>query len=237
MQGALELLQSAGVFTAGVLVRIGIFLAMLAALLLPAVLLALAIRAVERRRERRLGIREVGGVPFRPDVAYAPGHLWLRRREGGAVELGLDGLAQRLLPAVTAAELARPGTRVQAGEPVATLHGGGRALSIPAPFDGVVEGLNAAVLRDPALVKREGYDRGWLVLVAPARASDAACRSGEAAEGWLRAEAARWGRFVEGRLGFAAADGGTLVAPAPWLLGEDGWRALADAFLRGSDEK
>ena len=49
--------------------------------------------------------------------------------------------------------------------------------------------------------------------------------------GLARRESARWTRFLEERLGFAAADGGELLAPAPWLIGEEGWRALAAAFL------
>ncbi len=38
-------------------------------------------------------------------------------------------------------------------------------------------------------------------------------------------------RFIEDQLGFAAADGGELVAPAPWLVGEENWKALTAAFL------
>ncbi len=147
------------------------------------------------------------------------------------MELGIDDLAQRLLPSVTAVELARPGAEVARGETVAVLHGGGRAVRIPAPVAGTIAGVNAAVVRDPALVKREGYGRGWLVAIAPADPSYALLPHGEQAEGWLRREAARWSRFFEERLGFAAADGGELVSPAPWLVGEEGWKALTAAFL------
>ena len=233
MQTGLEILQSIGVFVLGVVTRFGLFLAMVAVVVVPALAIALAIRGHERRRERALGIQDVDGVPFRPDLFYAPGHLWLNRRGGGrALELGLDGIAQRLMPSVTAVDVARPGTRVARGDTVATLHGGGRALEIPAPFPGVVTGVNAAVLRDPGLVKREGYGRGWLLVVSPADETYAALPRAGAAESWMRAEALRWNRFVEERLGFAAADGGVLVAPAPWLIGEEGWQELSQAFLR-----
>jgi glycine cleavage system H lipoate-binding protein len=234
MQTVLEILQSIGVFVLGVVARFGLFLAMVAVVVVPALAIALAIRARERRRERALGLQEVDGVPFRPDLFYAPGHLWLHRRGSGrGLELGLDGIAQRLMPSVTAVDIARPGTRVSRGDTVATLHGGGRALEIPAPFAGLVTGVNSAVVRDPGLVKRDGYGRGWLLVVSPAdeAAYEALPRAG-AAESWMRAEALRWNRFVEDRLGFAAADGGVLVAPAPWLIGEEGWRALSETFLR-----
>lgn len=232
MQSAIEFLQSIGVFTAGILARGGIFLAMVAALVLPALALAAVIRAAARRRERRLGIHDVSGVPFRSGPFYAPGHLWLqRRRDGAALEVGLDGIAQRLMPAVSAVELVRPGTRVARGDAVATLHGGGRALTIRAPVAGTIAGVNAAVVRSPELVKRDGYGRGWLVAIQAPDEALAGLSRGEAAEAWMRRESARWSQFLEERLGFAAADGGTLIAPAPWLVGEDGWNELVASFL------
>jgi glycine cleavage system H protein len=231
MQGVIEILQSAGVFVGGMLARVGIFVAMIAVLVLPALAIALTIRAVGAQRRRALGLRRVAGVLFRPDLLYAPGHTWLHRRKAGALELGIDDLAQRLLPSVTAVELPRPGTTVAKGETVATLHGGGWAVPIPSPVSGTVAGVNAAVLRDPALVKRDGYGRGWLVAIAPTDPAVAGLREGAEAESWLQRESARWSRFVEERLGFATADGGELVAPAPWLVGEEGWRELTSAFL------
>jgi glycine cleavage system H protein len=231
MQPVIEILQPVGVFFSGLLARFGLFFGMLAVLVLPALAIALVARAVSARRERVLGLRRVAGLLFRPDLFYAPGHTWLRPRHGGGLELGIDDLAQRLLPSVTAVELPRPGTRVARGETLAVLHGGGRAVRIPAPVAGTISGVNASVVRDPALVKREGYGRGWLVAMTPADPSFASLPQGEQAEGWLRRESARWSRFIEEQLGFAAADGGELVAPAPWLVGEEGWKALTAAFL------
>jgi glycine cleavage system H lipoate-binding protein len=234
MQAMIEILESVGMFIAGVLARFGLFLAILLVLIVPALAIALAVHAVSARRRRALGIRRVAGLLFRPDLFYAPGHTWLHRRKGGVLELGIDDLAQRLLPSVTAVELPRPGTTVVRGETIAALHGGGRVVRIPSPIEGAVAGVNAAVLRDPALVKRDGYCRGWLVAIAPADPSFADLPRGEQAESWLRRESARWASFVEERLGFEAADGGELLSPAPWLVGEEGWKELTAAFLRTS---
>ncbi len=231
MQAAIHILETTGVFFTGVVARLGIFLAMLAVLVLPALAIALAIRAVSARRQHALGMKRVAGLLYRPDLFYAPNHTWLHRRSGGTLELGVDDLAQRLLPSVTAVELPRPGATVARGETIAVLHGGNRAVRIAAPIAGTIAGVNASILRDPALVKREGYGRGWLVAIAPSDPSFADMPRGEQAEGWLKRESARWSRFIEDRLGFAAADGGELIAPAPWLVGEENWKALTDAFL------
>lgn len=231
MQQVIEILQSAGVFVGGVFARFGMFLAMLAVLVVPALVAAFVIRAAQSRERRRLGLRSVAGVLFRPGVAYAPGHTWVARRKGGSLALGIDDIAERLLPAVTAVELPRAGTRIARGETLATLHGGGREVKIRSPFPGVVVGVNSAVARDPSLVKRDFYGKGWLVALSPADATWASLPEGPAAETWLSKESARWSRYLEERLGFAAADGGELLAPAPWLIGEEGWQELVSTFL------
>ena len=231
MTAAIQILETIGVFLAGLFARFGLFLAMLAVLVIPALVIALLARAYSARRQRALGLRRVAGLLFRPDAFYAPNHTWLRRRRGDALDLGVDDLAQKLLPSVTAVELPRPGASVARGDTIAVLHGGGRAVRIPAPVAGTISGVNVSVLRDPGLVKREGYGRGWLVAIVPADPSFATLPQGDAAEGWLKRESARWSRFIEDRLGFAAADGGELVAPAPWLVGEENWKALTREFL------
>jgi glycine cleavage system H protein len=231
MSAIVDVLQTLGIFLAGLLARLGIFLGMLAVLVVPALLIALLTQWAASRRRRALGLRRVAGLLFRPSAWYAPGHTWLARRPGGALEIGLDDLAQRLLPSVTAVELPRRGAFVARGEPLARLHGGGREVVIPAPVSGTVAGINPAVLTEPGLVKQDAYGRGWLVALAPEDDAVEALPRGPEAEAFLRGESGRFNRFLEERLGFAAADGGELVSPAPWLVGEDGWKALTAAFL------
>jgi glycine cleavage system H lipoate-binding protein len=227
------ILQSVGVFLAGVAARFGIVVLMIAIVALPAFLLAVVAHWASARREKALGLHPVRGLVVREGARYAPGHTWLAERKSGSLEIGIDDLAQRILPSVTAVELPRSGTTVRRGEVLATLHGGGRAVPIAAPVSGTIVGVNASVVRDPALVKRDGYGKGWLVAIAPKGEDWTKLPAGAEAERWMGAESARFGRFLEERLGMAAADGGELVAPAPWLIGEDGYRALAAAFLAG----
>jgi glycine cleavage system H protein len=226
--GAIELVA---VFLVGLAARAGMVLALVILLAIPVLLIAAMMRGAGELKKKSLGLREVAGLIFRPDAWYSAGHTWLTRLSGGSLRIGLDALALRLMPTVNAVELKPAGTRVTKGSTIATIHAGARSLAIRSPVDGVVVAANAAALRDPSLVKTDGYGRGWLVTVAPADMAFASLPSGRTAESFLREEAARWNHFVEGRLGYAAADGGELVAPAPWLLGDKGWSELAEAFI------
>lgn len=226
--GAIELVA---VFLAGLAARAGIVLALVILLTIPVLLIAAMVRGADELKKRSLGLREVAGLIFRPDAWYGAGHTWMTRLAGGSLRVGLDALALRLMPTVNAVDLKPAGTRVSRGSTVATLHAGARSLAVRSPVDGVVVAVNAAALRDPGLVKSDGYGRGWLVTVAPADLAFASLPHGSGAEQFLREESARWNHLVEGCLGYAAADGGELVAPAPWLLGDEGWRELANAFV------
>jgi glycine cleavage system H lipoate-binding protein len=230
MSVAIETLEKLGVLVVGALARIGIFLVVLAAIAVPLVVVAWAINRVRDLRRRALGLHDVGGVTVRPGLRYAPGHSWLLRRGEGALELGIDDLALRLLPSVTAVEPVRTGTRVKRGEVVVTLWGGGRQLAVRAPLDGRVAGVNSSVVRDPSLVRSDGYGQGWLIAFEPADDGWSSFPEGAAADGWMASEARRWNQMIELQLGIAAADGGELINPAPWIIGEECWRELAAAF-------
>lgn len=231
MAATLQFLETVGIFLVGVATRGALVIGVIAVLSLPVMLMAFALHGAEALKRRHLGLRDVAGFLFRPDLWYAPTHTWLARRQGGTLAIGLDDLALRLMPSVTGLEVPRAGTLVRRGEPLATLYAGSRTLTIPSPVTGTVTGVNRAALRDPALVKREGYGRGWVVAMAPADESFAGLPRGERAESFMRTESARWARFMEDELGFAAADGGHLVAPAPSLVGEAGWKRLTAAFV------
>jgi glycine cleavage system H protein len=230
MTATIEMLTALGVFIVGLAARAGLVLAVIAVLSIPLMLVAAVLRGAEELKRRNLGLRDVAGVLFRPDLWYAPTHTWLARRKEGELAIGLDALALRLMPSVTALEVARAGTHVEKGETIATLFAGARTLSVPAPVSGTITGTNRAVLRDPSLVRSEGYGRGWIVAVRPANEEFAELPRGDRAEKFMRSESVRWDRFVETELCYAAADGGHLVAPVPALIGEDGWRKLAAAF-------
>jgi glycine cleavage system H lipoate-binding protein len=230
MNSILEALTSIGVFLAGLAARVGIVVLVMLALLIPVMLVVTASRGFRAIGLWARGYRAAAGLRYRFGLWYAAGHSWLRP-EGNRLRVGLDDLAQRLLPWAVAVELPSPGKKVKVGEPVARISSGGRQAVVAAPVSGTVVTVNPAVAEEPTLLKSDSYGRGWLFAVEPDDDSWQRLPTGEAARAWLGAESHRLARFYEQQLGFAAADGGELLAPPASLLGEAQWKALTQAFL------
>ncbi len=230
MSAILGVLEQAGIFLGGIAVRLGVLLVAMAAMLVPALLVWGAFRGVGWLRRRAQGLERAGGFRFRPGLRYAPGHTWLRPLKG-QVQVGVDGLVQQLLPWAISVRLPRPGAALRVGEPAAVISAGDREAVIRAPLDGVVTAANANVVLAPSLVKSDGYARGWLFQMRPASAEPGGVVADAAAKAWLLAEGERLGRWLEPRLGLAAADGGTLVGPVTSHLSREDWDRLTEEFL------
>jgi glycine cleavage system H protein len=96
------------------------------------------------------------------NVRYSADHLWLRRG-ADRVTIGVTENVSRILTWVNAVILPPPGTRLEAGEELATIDSQKTAISLPAPVALEVLGVNDALTSDPMLVRMEPRTAGWLV--------------------------------------------------------------------------
>jgi glycine cleavage system H lipoate-binding protein len=164
----------------------------------------------------------------------APNHTWLAPWRKGMLAVGVDEVAERILPSATSVELPRPGMVVHRGDPIVVIRAGRRAVRVGSPVDGTIAAVNGRLGRSPGLVKEEPYGRGWLFAVAPADERWKELPGGLRADTFLLSEKRRLAHFLEEELGVAAADGGELIAPAPALLGEKAWERLVSEFLKAA---
>jgi glycine cleavage system H protein len=231
METFMAAVESIAILAAGLAVRAGILLAVLAVLAVPVMLFLGGVRGVDAVRRRLLGVMRLGGFSWSDQAFYAPGHTWVRRTGRNRVVVGVDDLAQRLFPAPTAISLPRPGTKVRANEPMAEIRVMGRTAQLVAPVTGIVTATNRAVSEDPTLVHRDPYARGWLLNITPIDRGFESLRRGDEAKAWLRDEGHRLSRFFEVQLGAAAADGGEFITPPPTMLTDEQWQVLAKEFL------
>jgi glycine cleavage system H lipoate-binding protein len=233
MTTLIDILQNAGIFLAGLFVRLLFFLVVLAAVLVPILIVFEAIQGLKALKRRRDGLEVIGGVKLLPRRLYAPGHTWLGRRLLGGLRVGLDDLAQRLFPNLSAVELPKPGRLLRKGEPAIYLRSEGREAFLPSPITGLVVAVNRAVERMPGLLNASPYGRGWLFAIRPASVSYRQLPTGPAASVWFRAEEDRLRHALESELGLAAADGGKLIEHPATLLPPDRWTAVVTSFLGG----
>jgi glycine cleavage system H lipoate-binding protein len=225
-------IETFGIVVLGVVARLLLTVIVVLGILTIPVLAILGVRSLYRRfRDRALGLAHVEGGVWAANVDYAPGHTWVRRLRRGGLRIGLDDLAQRLLGGGEIVEMPKQGSLVRAGEVTTVIRCGDKIGEIRSPVDGTVSEVNDAVVRNPSLIHREPYTRGWLYTVAPSGAGPTQVLRGEAARRWVERESVRLTRFLEHDLGLAAADGGEIVAPPPALLTGEQWTALTMAFL------
>jgi glycine cleavage system H protein len=231
MDTLMSALESGTVLIAGLAIRMGLLLLVLAALSIPVYLFLAGSRVFDAVRRRIGGVVKVGHLFWSDNVYYGPGHTWARRTGARKVVVGIDDLAQRLFSAPTGVKLPAPGTVVRAGDPVGEIRTPGRRAAIVSPVAGTVTRVNEAVREDASLLHRDPYARGWLFAVTPADAAFEKLPTGDKARNWLWDEGNRLARFYETQLGAAAADGGEYVAHPPELLRDEQWHQLTKDFL------
>ncbi|HZZ83267.1 MAG TPA: glycine cleavage system protein H [Anaeromyxobacteraceae bacterium] len=233
MDAIVGFVQAAVTFLGGLAARLGIVLLAMAALAVPALALVLAARGARRLQQRFLGLTPVGRLTFRPGLFYAPGHTWVKP-EGEDLRVGLDDLAQKIVPWALAIELPRPGAKLRRGEPAAVISCGGKRMVVAAPASGVVSAINSSVVHDPSLVKSDTYSRGWLFRMTPFDSTWRGFPNGERARTWFETEGRRFDEYLESHLGVAAADGGAWIAPPASLLSDEQWSGMMRTFLGAS---
>lgn len=230
MESLLSIGQDVLIVVVGLVARFLVAVLGFALLLVPIVLATMAWQRLQLARDHAAGLDQVGRLKWLRDAFYAPWHTWLAPSDRGMARLGVDALAERLFAGISGVTIAAPGSELRAGEPFARVIAGQRAALLRVPVDSRVVSINEALARDPQLLHRDPYRRGWLAVVAPLAGYEG-LRTGEPARQWLDAEEHRLERSIEHTLGYAAADGGDLVGPAHRLLSDAQWEHLVEEFL------
>lgn len=99
---------------------------------------------------------------FPADLKYSEGHSWVKRMSVRRVRIGVTDFAQRKLRAVVFVDPPRVGTKVKAGDVLATLESIEAVSEVHSPVSGTVAAYNEALDDDPSLVNRDPYGGGWI---------------------------------------------------------------------------
>lgn len=101
-----------------------------------------------------------------PDqLRYHAGHTWLTEERPQLVRVGADALAAKKMAAIEKIEVPQPGRWVRQGQRAFVAVAGDKKYELVSPAEGEVTEINPDVLRDPSLLLRDPYGKGWLVKV------------------------------------------------------------------------
>ncbi len=106
------------------------------------------------------------------DLRYSKSHEWLRRRQDGAVEIGITDHAQSALGDLVFVEVPDAGRSLKAGEACAVVESVKAASDVYSPVSGQVIAANEALATKPELLNEDPYGEGWLFRIQAVSPAD-----------------------------------------------------------------
>lgn len=155
----------------------------------------------------------VEGVRMRPDLRYAPNHMWADVGEDGTVHVGVDGFLAGLLGSVDRINFVTvSGTQ----RPAVVFTVNGTDVNMVFPLRMRITGVNTALKTYPSRLFADPYTHGWLFegssLEDAAGTGHAALLTGSEAVHWMTDEVRRVAAFVHGMSHAPVASGEVLMA-------------------------
>src|SRR5579884_2604189 len=185
-------------------------------------------------------------VALEPDVAwvdgfavpermqYHVGHAWCLSERRGVHRVGADEFAGRLAGFIDAVELPQPGRWLRQGQKAWSFRRGGEKVEMASPVEGEILQINEDVLKDPSLLRKDPYGRGWLMTVGvPDEESTFRNLLPRHMLGaWMRQSVERLWELQPAIAGATAADGGRPVEDLTAGLSATAWSELGkELFL------
>ena len=186
-----------------------------------------------RKRPGILQPSVVEGFLVPQELSYHPGHAWLQRERKHLARVGVDEFAAALMGPVAKIELPQPGRWIRQGQAALGFHRDGEKTELVSPIEGEVVEVNPEVLRDPSLVRKDPYGRGWLMTVfVPDEESTARNLIPKAlVPSWMREAVQRLYARQPQLAGTVAADGGRPADDIFAALPEASWKELTREFF------
>ena len=179
-------------------------------------------------------VQRIRGFAVPMDHYFHDGHTWARIESGGAIRVGMDDFALKLLGIADGYELPLMGKELNPGKPSWGLKRRGKTADVLSPLGGVIVEVNPKVRENPSAANREPYGDGWLFLVRTPDVKDSMkpLMTDQQTMGWMKTEVTQLETMIEAVAGPLAADGGLLADDIYGNLPGLGWDQLTKTFLR-----
>ncbi|PSO06188.1 glycine cleavage system protein H [Candidatus Marsarchaeota G2 archaeon BE_D] len=101
-------------------------------------------------------------------ILYSKEHEWVRV-EQGICTVGITDYAQSKLGDVVVVDLPKVGARLEYMKPACSIESFKAVSDVYSPLSGTVVEVNPEVSKDPGVVNRDPYGKGWLFKLKPER--------------------------------------------------------------------
>ena len=175
----------------------------------------------------------VEGFSTPPALEYHPGHGWLIKERKHLARVGADEFAAALLGKIDRVELPRPGQWIRQGQKAWGFWRNNQKTDMVSPTEGEVIEVNAEVLQDPSLIRKDPYGAGWLMTVQVPDEEGTARNliPKSLLTSWMREAAERLYARQGALAGAVAADGGRPVEDIGAVLPAEDWKKLTAEFF------
>jgi glycine cleavage system H lipoate-binding protein len=96
---------------------------------------------------------------------FHPCHTWAVDEGFQLIRVGVDSFTANLFGKIEHIDVAGLYGWVRQGQKLMTISGGGIAVDLPSPIEGVLTAVNRAVLDDPAMATTDPYGDGWVAVI------------------------------------------------------------------------
>ncbi len=167
------------------------------------------------------------------------GHTWAKLDISGKVFIGIDDFLQKIIGRIDKVKTPKVGEIVARDEKLFAVQQGERSVSFVSPVDGVIESINEEALKNIETLKKEPYEKGWLLSIKPTNLTEniKTLLIAEDARNWVKSEIVRFKEFLaeqlvqDKKLGQTMADGGVPINGIMEHLDDLSWMKLEEEFL------
>ena len=164
---------------------------------------------------------------------YHPGHSWVLRERKRLARVGLDEFGAALVGRVERIELPKPGTWLRQGQKAFSFFRDGQRTEVLSPTEGEVVEVNQEIAKDAALLRKDPYGAGWLLMVHVPDEETVSRNLVPVSmiRSWMRDAVERLYSLQPQLAGAVAADGGRPAEDLLAALPDASWQDLTAEFF------
>jgi len=98
-------------------------------------------------------------------VFISPGHCWASMEQDGAVKVGIDDFAKKLIGRIDAVDFPNLGMIVKVGQPLFSIKQGTRTVNFNSPLSGKVTKINSPLKNEIESLDITPYESNWICIL------------------------------------------------------------------------